>query len=181
MQQLGTYAALQQTELFSFFNIRETGRANSGEHMQTISCKPGGFQESIDLAFNVARDDSLRGASLLLDRSWIGNGEHVNPFANDITKSFIDGLVPESDQPAVKHLVAAIMDAKGHNDKRINLHPPEQKGAPSINTIKAMATYLGAIPLHVIDLASSKVKLENVTLDNRARLRIEIEPKHGKA
>jgi hypothetical protein len=179
---LGMLETLQGSELFTFFNIHEVSRqAGSRKGVHVVQCKPGGFQESIDISFDVDAGGGVLVGHLILDRSWIGDGEHVNPFANDITKSFIDILVPSSDHAAIEPLLRAIMDAKGIDDKRIYLHDQPRDMTPGLDAIKALGVYLGVIPKHEIAMASSRLRMENATEGERARFRIDIEAKRGKA
>lgn len=174
----GTIKALQGSEFFTFFNVHEVSRRD-GERggVKTVQCKPGGFQESIDISFDVDAKGNVVSARLLLDRSWIGNGEHVNPFANDIARSFIDALVPAGDHAAIEPLLTAIMDAKGIDDKRIYLHDQPRDLTPNFNSIKALGVYLAVIPKHEVVMASCRLRVENVAAEGRARLEVAVLPR----
>ncbi len=179
---LGMLETLQGSELFTFFSIHETSRREGrGDGVQTVRCKPGGFQESIDISFDVDANGNVLAGHLILDRSWVGNGEHVNPFANDIAKSFIDTLVPLADHEAIEPLLPAIMAAKGVDDKRIYLHDQPRDLTPNLHTIKALGVYLGIIQKHEIALASSRIRLENASEGGRAQFRIDVVSSRSKA
>jgi hypothetical protein len=179
---LGMLEALRESDFFTFFNVHETSRReDGGDGVQIVQCKPGGFQESIDISFDVDSAGGVLAARLDLERSWIGNGEHVNPFANDIAKSFIDALVPSSDHAAIEPLLTAIMDAKGIEDKRIYLHDPPREMTPDFNSIKAMGVYLGVIPKHEYTMASSQLRMENAIEGGHSRFRIDIESTRDQA
>jgi hypothetical protein len=171
----GTIKMLKASEFFTFFNVHEVSRQKSGPgSVKTLQCKPGGFQEFIDISFDVDAGGGIVSARLLLDRSWIGTAEHVNPFANDITKSFIDALVPAGDHATIDPLLHAIMDAKGIGDKRIYLHDQPRDLNPNFNTVKALGVYLAVIPRHEIVMGSCLLRIENVSAGNRERLEIEL-------
>ncbi len=172
---IGTLEALGGSEFFTFFNVHETSRRDGGGGgVRVVECKPGGFQESIDISFDVDDGGSVLGARLLLDRSWIGGAEHVNPFANDIAKSFIDALVPPGGHAAIEPLLRAIMDAKEVDDKRVYLHDQPRDITPDFDAIKALGVYLGAIPRHEILLADCRVRMENAVVEGRGRLEIAV-------
>nr|MDO8084830.1 hypothetical protein [Candidatus Sigynarchaeum springense] len=172
---LGTLEALGGSEFFSFFNVHETKRhGGAGDGVRVVECKPGGFQEYIDMSFDVNAGGDVVVARLLLDRSWIGSGEHVNPFANDIAKSFIDALVPPGDHAAIEPLLRAIMDAKGTSDKRIYLHDQPRDLTPDLDTIKALGVYLEAIPKHEISMGHCHLRIENIVVEGRGRLEIVV-------
>src|SRR5512136_2436778 len=165
---LGTLEALEKSDFFSFFNVHEMKRrGGASKGVQVVECKPGGFQESINISFDVDSSGGVIGARLLLDRSWIGGGEHVNPFANDITKSFIDALVPPGDHAAIESLLRAIMDAKGISEKRIYLHEQPRDLTPDFDTIKALGVYLEAIPKHEISMGHCRLRMENNVVAGR--------------
>lgn len=84
-----TWDDLRGSEFFNWFHISEVGRvpgASPGE--TTIACKPGSFQDAIDLRFTVDASGTLGSAMLTLDRGWMA-GERDAPFALDIVKSFL--------------------------------------------------------------------------------------------
>ena len=87
------YSELQQSEFFSFFNISEIKIEKTPELTEIRYLKPGGFQEFIDILFKI-KDDEIKEAQLILERSWIGNHKKINPFGTDITKSFIEAITP---------------------------------------------------------------------------------------
>ncbi|MEX2718716.1 MAG: hypothetical protein Q6370_020660 [Candidatus Sigynarchaeota archaeon] len=127
------------------------------------------------MSFDLDACGGVRGARLLLDRSWIGGVEHVNSFANDIAKSFIDVLVPPGDHAAIEPLLRVIMDAKGINDKRIYLREHSRDLTPDFDTIKALGVYLEAIPKHEISMVYCRLRMENVLLAGRNRLEIAVQ------
>ncbi|NMC06434.1 MAG: hypothetical protein GYA24_14550 [Candidatus Lokiarchaeota archaeon] len=175
---LGTIVTLRESEFFTFFNIHEVSRQETGRKgVRAMQCKPGGFQEHIDISFEMDANENVVSARLVLDRSWIGNPDHVNPFANDIAKSFIDTLVPAVDHGAIEPLLATIMNAKGIGDKRIYLHDQPRDLNPNFDTIKALGVYLQVIGKHEIMLSSCMLRMENIVAGGRVRLEIEVLPR----
>ena len=88
---------LGESEFFSWFGISEVGRQPADGGRVVVRCKPGGFQEAVDLEFDLDAAPRVRGARLLLDRSWV-DAAATAPFAADIGKSFLAALAPNSAQ-----------------------------------------------------------------------------------
>jgi hypothetical protein len=106
------YSKIKESDFYNFFNLSEKSMIGN-----LISLKPGGFQKHIDFLFKV-ENDLIYEAILSLDRAWIGNDESVNPFAKDITKSFISALFPDAlDQEFKLELIQAIWNIKGRQDR----------------------------------------------------------------
>lgn len=173
------YKELQKSEFFGFFNIHETERQASGQGLVVLHFKPGGSQEFIDIEMHMDENDGIVEAIVLLDRAWIGGTGHVNVFANDIAKSFIDALVPADDHGAIEPLVAAIMDTRGSGDRVIALQPQRQQ-RPALDGAgaKALAVYTGTVRGQSLILSRCEITLENVTLEGKDRLRVRVQAKH---
>lgn len=119
MYQKVSYSKLKETDFFSFFNLNEIQRFNlkTPKPSKKILLKPGGFQDFIDICFHILNDQIIL-ASLSLDRNWIGNDRSINPFAKDITKSFLMALLPELANEEFKiMLVQGIWNMKGSEDR----------------------------------------------------------------
>ncbi|MFW5895678.1 MAG: hypothetical protein ACOCT9_02930 [archaeon] len=61
-------------------------------------------------------------AKVILDRSWIGNAESLNPFGKDLVKSFIEVTTPVEEIPSTAALVDALFQLKGLDDEIITLN-----------------------------------------------------------
>jgi hypothetical protein len=96
-QGLVTLAELAASDFWSFFNIRETGRSSS-ESGVAVTLATGGFAEHIALSLNCDETGEIGSAALRLRRSWVtGPPWGINPFANDVTASWLTALVPGTD------------------------------------------------------------------------------------
>ncbi|TFG15812.1 MAG: hypothetical protein EU535_01030 [Promethearchaeota archaeon] len=114
-----SYSKLKDTDFFTFFNLSEINRIdqNIPRNSKTILLKPGGFQQFIDISFQISNDQIFK-ACLSLDRNWIGDEKSINPFAKDITKSFLMALFPEGlNQEFKMMLVQGIWNMKGSQDR----------------------------------------------------------------
>lgn len=113
-----SYSKLKKTDFFIFFNLSEIQifNLNTSQYSKKILLKPGGFQDFIDICFHISNDRIIL-ASLSLDRNWIGNVRSINPFAKDITKSFLMTLLSKQVNEEFKiMLVQGIWNMKGSED-----------------------------------------------------------------
>ena len=114
-----SYSKLKETDFYTFFNLSENNISYQEIpwHSKIIFLKPGGFQQFIDISFHLLNDQILK-ASLSLDRNWIGDEKSINPFAKDITKSFLMALLPNEPNPEFKiMIVQGIWNTKGSQDR----------------------------------------------------------------
>ena len=114
-----SYSKLKETDFYTFFNLSEINISYQEIpwHSKIILLKPGGFQPFIDISFHTSNDQIFK-ASLSLDRNWIGDEKSINPFAKDITKSFLMALLPEELNQEFKiMLVQGIWNTKGNQDR----------------------------------------------------------------
>lgn len=81
------WETLSQSGFFSWFHVEEIGRERVPRGAQ-VMCKPGAYQEYIDLAFVLDGHANLVQAELALDRTWLDD-RRTAPFAGDIAKSFV--------------------------------------------------------------------------------------------
>ncbi|MFX0072207.1 MAG: hypothetical protein ACFFAO_14055, partial [Candidatus Hermodarchaeota archaeon] len=102
---------MKKLDFFKFFNLKEVKIKDISESKMHIKLKPGGFQEHIDIEFIVNKDE-LENAKIFLDRKWIGNAESINPFANDIAKSFLGAIVPYKEQESIRDLIHFLFNLK---------------------------------------------------------------------
>jgi hypothetical protein len=103
-----SYAALQQSDFWKFFHLREIDRLALPTRT-AVSLKPGGFQPEVDLDLQLDQAGGVRMASLGLRRGWALEPRHgINRFAVDIAKSFLDALLPEPDRIAGSSYVQAL-------------------------------------------------------------------------
>ncbi len=113
-----SYPQFINSDFYSFFNLEEIDR-KGGEHgVISYYYKPGGFQEYIDLNFIMKNNDILQGI-LKIDRIWLGDINHLNMFAKDITKSFLELLIPNDLKEFKLLLIQNIWNMKGNEDRVI--------------------------------------------------------------
>jgi hypothetical protein len=170
------YGDLRRSELFTFFRLSEQSRSEpSDAGIVTISLKPGGFQEFIDMQVQIDRTSLVREASLLMDRKWVGDIANVNPFAKDITKTFLSVFVPAEDADFVKDIVHTIWNLKGTQDKVYYLtQPSEEEESYDPQVLKAQRVYLGEDERLEMVMPSSELVIENNRRDSKERLRLTI-------
>jgi hypothetical protein len=106
-----SYEEFKKSDLWAFFRMAETERFELLNGHLFVRCKPGAFQEFIDLELLLSKTGNVEQGNLYLARSWIANAKSMNPFAIDIAKSFITGMVVAADQAKVEPLTTQI--AKG--------------------------------------------------------------------
>ncbi len=170
------YGGLRRSELFTFFRLTEQSRSRpSDAGIVTISLKPGGFQEFIDIQVLIDRTGLVREASLLMDRKWIGDMVNVNPFAKDITKTFLSVFIPTEDEDFVKDIIHTISNLKGTDDKVYYLtQPSEEEESYDPQVLKAQRVYLGEEQRFEMVMPSSELVIENYGSDAKERLRLTI-------
>lgn len=81
---------LKQSGFFRWFGITEIEREVTGDGFVS-RCKPGGYQEVIDLSFTVGGGSRVCLAELEMDRAWMDDAGTA-PFAADLSKSFVLAL-----------------------------------------------------------------------------------------
>jgi len=120
-----TLAELRESEFWSFFNVRETGRSPSGNGL-TITLATGGFPEHIALAVMCDAagdaDGDISAAILQLRRSWVtGPPWGISPFASDITASWLTALVPATDKARFAPLADEIRSLRAGDEFKAKL------------------------------------------------------------
>jgi hypothetical protein len=170
------YSGLRRSELFTFFRLSEHSRTGPSETgIVKVFLKPGGFQESIDVQVLVDNIGLVREASLLMDRRWVGDMANVNPFAKDISKTFISVFIPAEDADLVKDIIHAIWNLKGTNDKVYYVSPSsEEEEFYDYQVLKAQRAYLGEERKFEMVMPSSELVIENYHADGKDRLRLTI-------
>ena len=170
------YGGLRRSELFTFFHLSESSRsAPSDEGIVRVFLKPGGFREFVDIEVQIDQSSLVRSASLFMDRNWVGDVTTVNPFAKDITKTFITVLVHPEDSPSVKDVVAAIWNLRGTRDRVYYLtQPPEEEDYYDPETLRAQRVYLGEEDKLEMIMPSSELIMENSHIQGKDLLRLTI-------
>lgn len=127
---------LLKSGFFQWFGITQTGSEGKKDG-QLIRCKPGGFQDSIDLTFSVTSAGAVSGSELSMDRSWMDDPKTA-PFAGDIAKSWVLELA--QNDPAVKsfgeHLERVGLNQPGvivHADSVLEGPPPDAATAQALD------------------------------------------------
>ncbi|MFX1338212.1 MAG: hypothetical protein ACFFDK_06365 [Promethearchaeota archaeon] len=158
------YSKLKETDFFTFFNLSEINRSYQEipQNSKLILLKPGGFQQFIDIFFHIS-DDQIIKASLSLDRNWIGDERSINPFAKDITKSFLMALLPEELNQEFKiMLVQGIWNTRGSQDRILCIDEVIHNWESSNPEIKSfIEVFQGIIIHHEIKFECLKLKMTN--------------------
>lgn len=139
-----SYASLAKTEFFSFFGVKEIGREPRDKHT-VVHLKTGGFPDRISIDITITGDEYVEDACLVLAQDWIGGDANINPFANDLAKSFLELFHSPVDQDQMIYFIEALWKQAGPNDKVIK--SPFGKVEPDIvippDTQTAIAVYRG--------------------------------------
>lgn len=164
------FQELLETDFFTFFNIHEQSASSGQINVTTKHLKPGGFQEFVDIECKVLPDGTLTEARLILDNEWIGNLAHINPFANDIAKSFISLFAKAEKHHEAEMLSEYLSHLKGASDKviyaqehepRITKLPEELEGAIHVylGGHDAWDSNMGDLKLELALIAEKKIKV----------------------
>ena len=119
------YSDLKTSDFWNFFGIKEIESKKINDKYSKKLIKPGAFQEYIDIEFNLNNLEEIERALLKLNRVWIGNYKNINPFANDIIKSFIYELTPEKYKSGIKKISQILFKIHGVDDEIIYLQKDE--------------------------------------------------------
>jgi len=171
------YSSLKRSELFTFFHITEMSRSkSSADGLTRVSLKPGGFQEFIDLEAGIDEASLLRFMTLIMDRHWVGDVCSVNPFAKDITKTFMLTVVPEEDLPLAKDVIDGIWNLTGASDKVYHLkQQTEVEESYDPQVVLAQRVFLGEKERFEMLMPSSELIIENSTAGVKQLLRLTID------
>lgn len=167
------YSFLKETDLYTFFNLREVKveeyLANPNHKLYTL--KTGGFQNHIDMEIDVLEDDILK-AVLYLDREWIGNEKNINPFGKDLMKSFLVTLIPPEVNKEFKiFLVESIWNLKGDEDIVICMDKVMKSWENCDITVKKyLDVYRGIKRKTSLEIEDFYLKMENLIHDQKQRL-----------
>ncbi len=91
-----SWASLVASDLFTWFNMREVGRAALDQWRTWITVQPGGFQDFIRLRFAIDGAGDVVGFGLGLDRRWLDGPGMGMANGGDLAKSVI-GTLADSD------------------------------------------------------------------------------------
>jgi len=132
------YSALQESQLWSFFGVRETKRHEIANGQTIALLEPGGFKKENRLQMRLDKAGRVRGAVLLQARPWMMSQSGMNPFALDLAKGFIKELTPEPDDTS--DLVSGLWALKSMEElNELNVMPSSEIGA-------FLQAYMGAHP-----------------------------------
>lgn len=176
MSPLIKYNELRETDFFIFFNLHETEKRAISKELTEIRLKPGGFQEHIDIMIVVNKDNEIVQAILYLHREWIGNVDSINPFAKDISKSFIASLVIDEEFEEFKNLLVQDLWAlKGRKNNIMYLNKIKHNFASISPLVKQFIdVYYGINERAEIEFGNNKITMENKNENNRNRFIITL-------
>lgn len=163
------------TDFFTFFGIHQVATVPMLEVSVIKKFKPGGFQENIDIEITEDLKENLLSASLLIDRSWLGNREHLNPFALDITKSFLSTFTAPEDQPKMHEIAEEMFKLHGTKDKVISLQSEKKNPRPNLKPVAFQ--HIHACLVNKMQEVEIKLKACNVCFKNleiNGKLRFEL-------
>lgn len=154
-----TWSELTTSEFFQWFGLMEVGREpQDGDTV--IHCKPGGYQDSIDLTFQTVPGGEIREAELAMDRAWMDDRATM-PFAADITKSFL--LAVGGNSPAIRSFAEAIEQRMGSMPGVISRVDPRSSAPPTRRDDDSdlIATYKGSRDSAELRDADAALTIEN--------------------
>lgn len=103
--QIGSsWAEMQQTDFYNFFNISISEEGKNEDGTYTYYCDPGMFQEEIDIEFTL-HDGLISRAMLRVENYWMADAPALS---GDIVKSFISDLICENEREKLEELIIAI-------------------------------------------------------------------------
>ena len=166
---------LKNSDFFTFFNLREINSIKIDNSIEIKEYKPGGFQDHIDIKFEISnKNDEIKSGTLLLDRDWIGNIESINPFGTDIAKSFIVAITPPDEKKSIEELAHYVFNLKGLKDIVISCEAFIFKFEESNPKIKIILdVYRNLSDSNDFILKYSKFIFKNLKESNKQRLLIK--------
>jgi hypothetical protein len=136
-----TLTELRASDLWSFFNLRETARDDSDPTYVSITLQPGGFTEHIGMTLNCYENEEISSAELNLRQSWvIGPPMGINPFATDIACSWLAAFVPSADNATVAPLIDELRSLRLGEELKAKAQDPAWSNTQSGRLV---AAYLG--------------------------------------
>lgn len=150
---------LTNSEFFRWFGVTETRRSVAGDEV-TVWCKPGGYQQAIDLDFRLDSSRRIRAAHLVLDRRWMDD-RTTAPFAADIVKSFL--LTVGTNDPSISEVGQQIEQLMGRLPGVISREesPARESEIGNRSAPELLAAYLGTR-----DHAELAGTMSQLTVDN---------------
>jgi hypothetical protein len=108
-----TWLELLESDFFSWFNLSESGRSTVEGGLARVQLTPGGSQQFIDLSFLIDSEETVVGASLALDRSWLDRDRVALANGGDLTKSLLSwlGATDRALSEVARQLEATVTDA----------------------------------------------------------------------
>jgi len=151
---------LQRSGFFQWFHITETGSEGEKDG-RLIRCKPGGFQDFIDLTFSVTPAGTVSRSELTMDRAWMEDLKSA-PFAGDIAKSWVLELA--QNDPAVKSF-GEHLEQVGLNQPGVIVHVDSVRDGPPPDaaTAQALDAYFGRAERATIAGRSSSLTIANTS------------------
>ena len=126
MIQLPSFEHLQTSDFWQFFNL-QIGDKIPRDGQIFYRLKPGGFQHEIGLMIGTDVTGAIRAGILAMNRSWVtGPPYGVNPFALDITRSFIRSLIGEG-EPGSRNFLQLF------GDELVREYALAMPGSPAVN------------------------------------------------
>jgi hypothetical protein len=139
-----------------------------------VHLKTGGFSDEIQLKVTLDELDvaeRILSATLSLRRAWImGEPWGVNPFALDITKSFLETLAPDPDRSDFQPLIEGLWALRSPEDARALI--AQGKNSPAVNQL--LSTYVGGQAESNIFMAFSHLAINNVEREGEPWLTLDL-------
>ena len=166
-----TYDELHGSDFWSFFHLSEVETQQLEAGGTLVRLQTGGFQSEIALSVILNQKNRLAEGFLGLRRSWIiGPPYGLNPFALDITRSFISAMTPPPDQKAAAGFILMFQQI----EERACAEQMISEGLDTSFLHKALFAYLGPLAFLEVPFEYSTMKMSNVKHGDAEWLEISI-------
>jgi hypothetical protein len=119
-------AQASKSEFFQWFHLKESGQAPEGQlTRRTFQPTAPQFHDLVRVVLTADSKQTLRGASLVIKRSFIEDPMH-HTLANDITKSFLMAVLEGEDATTVSRTAGQI---RQHDPAGSRMHQMSTSGA----------------------------------------------------
>jgi len=151
--------AEKHADLFTFFNLEETGTTAGAAGARVVSFKPSGpnFRPLVTINVTVDKDGAITQIEALIARSFIEDKTN-GVFARDLAKSLLRAGVPAADQEAITDLTNEIEYPPSTDRLVLSARPaPKLPAQPSAGYL----AFLGKQKEFEQALSATRLRLEN--------------------
>ena len=144
----------KKTHFFTWFHLEETAAVDASHIFKSSGPK---FHDLVKLEVNVGPDGSFRSITLAVKRSFLDGPK--SPFANDISKSFLEIAIPERNDE-VRALITQIWNPPS-GDRIVLRHPDAPRPELPATPTRAYRVFTGRDETYSMPASPFKLSLEN--------------------